>query len=117
MLRNILRNGVKAVSNNQQPNGPNSVEGKPIATYGADTFLTMPPANSLAEDARLLRETGWDVAKRYIKVPPVATLPGWGKHATLHSPRVRYQPTNSSNREAGILVDNQGDHYCIVSLR
>lgn len=73
MLRNILRNGVKAVSNNQQPNGPNSVEGKPIATYGADTFLTMPPANSLAEDARLLRETGWDVAKRYIKVPPVAT--------------------------------------------
>lgn len=84
MLRNILRKGVRAVSNNQEPIGLNSEEGKPISTYGADTFLTIPPAGSLAEDAKLLRETGWDVANSYIKAPPVATArPGQAGCATI----------------------------------
>jgi phenylpropionate dioxygenase-like ring-hydroxylating dioxygenase large terminal subunit len=71
-LRNLVRQGIRAVQRGEDP--PNlwrGEEGTLIPTYSQDTVLRIPPAPTPEEDEQLLREVGRKVvAGYYLEHPP-----------------------------------------------
>ena len=65
MLRNLVRQGIRAVQTGQEPNGLHREEGKVLPTYGSSTVLLIPPAPTPEEDRALLRKTGRKVAQDF----------------------------------------------------
>lgn len=70
MLRNIVRQGIRAVQKGEDPQGLTRKVGEVLPTYCGDTVLSMPPAPTPEADQRLLRETGRKVAEDYMRMPP-----------------------------------------------
>ena len=58
MLRNIVRDGIRAVAAGRDPHGLLREPGPPIVTFTQDTVLRIPPEPDPEADRRLLRETG-----------------------------------------------------------
>ena len=73
LLRKILRQGIRAVQRGETPKGVWTEADGIISTYGSDTIMRIPPAPTLEEDNKLLRETGKMVLVKHIKDPPLAT--------------------------------------------
>ena len=69
MMRKGLREGIEEVQQGRDPHGVYR-HGKIVPTYGGDTALRLKPAKSEAEDEKLIREAGRDLAARYFKSPP-----------------------------------------------
>jgi phenylpropionate dioxygenase-like ring-hydroxylating dioxygenase large terminal subunit len=67
MLRNIVRRGIRAVQNGQDPEHVLWEEGKVIPTYSNHTVKPVPRAPTPEAEAQLLRETGRQVAEGYLK--------------------------------------------------
>ena len=67
MLRNIVRRGIRAVQNGQDPAHVLSDGGQIIPTYSNHTVLPMPQAPSPEAEEQLLRDTGRRVAEGYLK--------------------------------------------------
>ena len=71
MFRKLVRQGIRAVKNGQDPEGLVREEGKIVPSYGCDTVMRVPLASTPEEDKELLRETGRKVATKYFKSPLV----------------------------------------------
>ena len=67
MLRNMVREGIRAVQRGEDPKGINRNEGEIIPTYAHDRMLPIPPEPTREKDRQLLRDTGRKVAKDYVK--------------------------------------------------
>jgi phenylpropionate dioxygenase-like ring-hydroxylating dioxygenase large terminal subunit len=71
MYRNMIREGIQAVQDGEDPKGVWREHNGPISTYSTDTMLRIPPAPTPQKDKELLRETGRMVAERYLQQPPL----------------------------------------------
>ena len=72
MVRRILREGIEAVLQGQDPKGVIRNTNSPIPTYGNDTIVrNIPPAATPEEDKLLQMEVGRNVATEYITDPAV----------------------------------------------
>ena len=69
MFRNLVRRGIRAVQEGQDPLGVCNEEGQVLQTFCSDTLMEVPAAPTLDEDKRLLRETGRRVAEEYVNNP------------------------------------------------
>jgi len=58
MLRKLVRDGIRAMENGEDPLGIVRQRGKVIPTFSQDTIIRIPPAPNPAQDEELLRETG-----------------------------------------------------------
>ncbi len=67
MLRTIVRRGIRAVQNGQDPAPGLWEEGQVIPTYANHTVIPVPQAPTPEAEAQLLRETGRTVAEGYLK--------------------------------------------------
>ena len=69
MLRNQVRDGIRAV---QAGNDPRELvrNSDVVRTYANDTVVRVPPASTEEADTQLVRETGRRVAQTYIDNPP-----------------------------------------------
>jgi hypothetical protein len=67
MLRNIVRRGIRAVQNGQDPEHVLWEEGQVIPTYATHTVKPVPEAPTPEAEAQLLHETGRQVAEGYLK--------------------------------------------------
>ena len=69
MLRNQVRDGIRAV---QAGNDPRELvrNSDVVRTYANDTVVRVPPASTEEADTQLVRETGRRVAQAYIDNPP-----------------------------------------------
>jgi len=63
MLRNIVRDGIRAVAAGRDPKELRREPGPPIATYTQDTVLRIPAEKDAEADRRLLREIGFKVVR------------------------------------------------------
>src|SRR5262249_47188961 len=71
MLRNMVRQGIRAVQRGEDPPGLLRAPSPPIPTYSQDTILRIPPAGTAAADAECLRQAGRKVAAGYyVQNPP-----------------------------------------------
>ena len=70
MFRNQIRRGIRAVKAGKDPEGPIGANGV-VATYCNNTVIHMPPAESEAEDKKLMRVAGMRLAKSYLAEPPL----------------------------------------------
>ena len=66
MYRNQIRRGIRAVQAGHDPAGLCRDPAAIIPTYCNDTVVRMPPAADPAADRRLMRETGRQLAERYL---------------------------------------------------
>src|SRR5262249_32638813 len=67
MLRNMVRRGIRAVQSGDDPRHDGTQNGKAVATYGHDRVVSgIPPAATLDEDKRLLREVARGVVTEMI---------------------------------------------------
>ena len=66
MLRNQIREGIRAVQKGEDPPGIIREPYTIVPTYGSNTVIHIPPAPTEEEDERLLRETGRRVAAQII---------------------------------------------------
>lgn len=69
MVRNMIRKGIQAVQNGEEPFGVDHKEGSVIPTFSQEKFLIAPPAGTEREDRKLLREAGRQVVEDFIKQP------------------------------------------------
>jgi hypothetical protein len=67
MLRNIVRRGIRAVQNGQDPEHVIWKEGQVIPTYSNHTVIPVPKAPTAEAEEQLLRDTGCRVAEGYLK--------------------------------------------------
>jgi hypothetical protein len=67
MLRNIVRRGIRAVQDGQDPEHVLWKEGQIIPTYSNHTVKPAPEAPTPEAEAQLLYETGRQVAEGYLK--------------------------------------------------
>jgi hypothetical protein len=58
MLRRIIRDGIRAVAEGNDPWGTDVEEGRTIHTFTQDVVLRVPPAADPEADRALLRSTG-----------------------------------------------------------
>jgi len=65
MFRKLLRAGIRAVKNGQDPKGLVRTPGAPIPTYAQDTVLRVPPEATPEAERALLREIGGKVAEGF----------------------------------------------------
>jgi hypothetical protein len=72
MFRNQTRRGIRAVQAGQEPAGLCRDAGAVIATYCNDTVMRMPPDADPAMDRQRMRETGRQLADRYLRDPPLS---------------------------------------------
>jgi len=75
MLRNVVREGVKAVQNGHDPKGINRDPGTIIPTYSNERLLRIAQASTPDEDKKLLREIGQKVAQHTLQNPPGLSSP------------------------------------------
>jgi nitrite reductase/ring-hydroxylating ferredoxin subunit len=73
MFRNLVRKGIRAVQNGEEPQGIFREKGEVIPTYGNDTVKRIPRTGSIEEDKKLLRDTGRKWAESYLKNPASLT--------------------------------------------
>ena len=66
MLRNIVRRGIRAVQNGQDPEAAMCKEGQVIPTYSNHTVIPVPKAPTPEAEEQLLRDTGRKVAEGYL---------------------------------------------------
>ena len=66
MMRNIIRRGVRAVRNGEDPQGVSWREGAVTPTYSHERVVRIPPASTSEDDRALLRDTGRRVAEQRI---------------------------------------------------
>ena len=64
MMRRMIRRGIRAVAQGEDPVGNTRPLNGAIATYGNDTVVRVDPAASPEDDATLLRQIARDVAAR-----------------------------------------------------
>jgi hypothetical protein len=67
MLRNIVRRGIRAVQNGQDPEPVMWEEEQVIPTYSNHTVIPIPEVPTPEAEEQLLRETGRHVAEGYLK--------------------------------------------------
>ena len=67
MLRNMVKRGIRAVQEGEDPQGITYGDGPAISTYSHDRVLEAPPAPTPEEDQRLLRDIGRQVMKEYVQ--------------------------------------------------
>ncbi len=79
MVRKLLRDGVRAVQQGQDPLGLVREEGQVIPTYCRDWIQRLPPAATPEADEQLLRDTADQVVADYLAGRPVTA----GAGATL----------------------------------
>lgn len=70
MLRGMLRRGIRAAKEGQDPVGLVR-EGGVVPTYCNDTVVQVPAAATPEADVKLMRETGRRLAEGYIQAPPL----------------------------------------------
>jgi nitrite reductase/ring-hydroxylating ferredoxin subunit len=70
MFRKLLREGIAAVRNGQDPPGVVREDRGPIRTYSQDTILRIPPEATPAADLELLRETARKAATGFFLEHP-----------------------------------------------
>jgi hypothetical protein len=58
MLRRMVRDGIRAVQEGQDPWGTHWPEGKIVPTHTQDLVVSLPQAATPEADRRLLREAG-----------------------------------------------------------
>ena len=75
LFRRLIKRGIQAVKDGEDPRHLVSKEGEIIPTYSTDTILSIPAAPTPEEDAELLRQTGRKVAEDYIKDPSHLVAP------------------------------------------
>jgi phenylpropionate dioxygenase-like ring-hydroxylating dioxygenase large terminal subunit len=71
MLRNQIRQGIRAVKAGNDPVGLFRDVEAPVPTYCNNTIVHAPPAKTPELDKKLLRETGRRLAAGYIAAPPL----------------------------------------------
>jgi phenylpropionate dioxygenase-like ring-hydroxylating dioxygenase large terminal subunit len=69
MGRNIVRKGIRAVQNGQDPLGISYEEGVVIPTFSQERFVFAPPVETPRADRKLLRDAGRKVVDDFIKEP------------------------------------------------
>ncbi len=67
MMRNLVRRGIQAVQNGEDPQGVTYLDGPAISTYSHDRVLEVPPAPTPEDDRLQLRDIGRQVMGEYIK--------------------------------------------------
>ena len=67
MLRNMVRRGIRAVQNGQDPEHVMWKDGQVIPTYSNHTVIRVPKAPMPEAEEQLLRDTGRRVAEGYLK--------------------------------------------------
>jgi hypothetical protein len=67
MLRNIVRRGIRAVQDGQNPEHVMWKDGQVIPTYSNHTVIPVPKAPTPEAEEQLLRDTGRQVAEGYLK--------------------------------------------------
>jgi hypothetical protein len=67
MLRNIVRRGIRAVQDGQDPEHVMWKDGQVIPTYSNHTVILVPKAPTPEAEERLLRDIGRQVAEGYLK--------------------------------------------------
>jgi phenylpropionate dioxygenase-like ring-hydroxylating dioxygenase large terminal subunit len=68
MLRNMIRRGIRAVQNGEEPGHNGALNGKVIATYSHDRVVSgIAPAATPEDDKRLLREVARNVVAEMIR--------------------------------------------------
>ena len=67
MVRNLTRQGIRAVRDGEDPKGIIRQEGASIPTYAHERVLKIPPAPTPEEDQLLLRKVGRQVAQERIE--------------------------------------------------
>jgi hypothetical protein len=72
LFRKLLRAGIAAVRNGDDPPGVVRQDAGPIPTYSQDTILRIPPQATPAADRELLRETARKVATGFFLEHPPA---------------------------------------------
>jgi nitrite reductase/ring-hydroxylating ferredoxin subunit len=75
MLRQMVRDGITAVAQGEDPKGIRRHINGTIPTYGQDVILPIPRAETEAADRALLRETARRVAEDSFRNPPLTTAP------------------------------------------
>lgn len=70
MFRRMVRNGIHAVQNGEEPTGIGRKEGEVIPTYCNNTVMRIAPAPTPEADRELLLSTGRRLAESYLKTPP-----------------------------------------------
>jgi hypothetical protein len=70
MFRRMIRNGIRAVQNGEDPLGLSRKEGEVVPTYCNNTVIRTPPAPTPEADRELLLKTGRKIAEAYLKTPP-----------------------------------------------
>jgi nitrite reductase/ring-hydroxylating ferredoxin subunit len=76
MLRNVVRDGIRAVAAGKEPAGVFRSEEMPIRTHSQDTVIRVPPAETPDADRQLLAEVGRKVLEGYyLKNPPEFVTP------------------------------------------
>jgi hypothetical protein len=73
MFRNQIRRGIRAVRAGDHPAGVCRNSGRAVPTYCNDTIVRVPPAETLALDKQMMRETGRKLAEGYLTDPPLMT--------------------------------------------
>jgi phenylpropionate dioxygenase-like ring-hydroxylating dioxygenase large terminal subunit len=72
MFRKLISSGIRAVRANHDPEGLCRDAGTVIPTYCNDTVLRVIPATTPAADKELLRETARQLARTYLRDPPLS---------------------------------------------
>jgi nitrite reductase/ring-hydroxylating ferredoxin subunit len=68
MMRNLIRRGIHAVQNGENPGHPAPGNGNPVPTYSHDRVVAgIPPAATPEEDRRLLREVARTVVVQAVR--------------------------------------------------
>jgi len=62
---------VQFLTEGREPDGLLKQSAPVIPTYANDTVIRLPEADTLREDKLLMKETGLQLAKEYLKNPPL----------------------------------------------
>src|SRR5262245_66202250 len=73
LVRKLLREGIRALQRGEDPRRLVHSIGNTISTYCRNTVLQIPPAQSVAADRELMRQTGRKVAAAVLAGQPVST--------------------------------------------
>lgn len=75
MFRNQVRRGIRAVRNGDDPMGLCRAAGAVTPTYCNNTVVRQPAPSDAAADKKMMRELGMQLARRYLKNPPLMAGP------------------------------------------
>ncbi len=71
MFRRLMRRGIRAVRDGNDPAGVSREAGAVISTFCNNTVMHMPPAATEAMDKKMMRAAGMRLAKNYLSAPPL----------------------------------------------